>query len=137
MNKLFLIGNLTRDPELAQTTSGVSVCKFSIAVNRSYTNANGERDADYINIITWRGLAENCGKYLSKGKKVAISGSLQASSYEASDGTKRYRTDVVADEVEFLSPQEKEPASPKQTAQTAQKKKINDLKPSDDNGLPF
>lgn len=137
MNKLFLIGNLTRDPELAQTTSGVSVCKFSIAVNRSYTNANGERDADYINIITWRGLAENCGKYLSKGKKVAISGSLQASSYEASDGTKRYRTDVVADEVEFLSPQEKEPASPKQTAQTAQKKKPSDLKLTADDGLPF
>lgn len=136
-NKVFLIGNLTRDPELAQTSTGISVCKFSIAVNRNYTNANGERDVDYINIVVWRALAENCGKYLSKGKKVAICGSLQTSSYEASDGSKRYRTDVVADEVEFLSPQEKESVNPKQTAQTAQKKKPSDLKLTADDGLPF
>ena len=99
MNKVILVGNLTRDPELAQTPSGISVCKFSIAVNRDYTNANGERDADFINIVTWRNLADNCAKYLVKGSKVAVCGSLQTSSYEDRNGEKRYRTDVVADNV--------------------------------------
>ena len=82
MNKCVLVGNLTRDPELAQTPSGISVCKFSIAVNRMYADANGERQVDFINIVTWRGLAENCGKYLSKGKKVALSGQIQTRSYD-------------------------------------------------------
>ena len=137
MNKCILIGNLTRDPELSQTSSGISVCKFGLAVNRNFTNANGEREADFFNIVTWRGLAENCSKYLAKGKKVAVSGQLQTSSYDADDGTKRFRTDVVADEVEFLSPQEKEAAEPKSAAQTAQKKKASDLKQVQDDDFPF
>ena len=103
MNKCILIGNLTRDPELTTTDSGVSLCRFSIAVNRAYANQNGEREADFFNIVTWRGLAENCSKYLSKGRKVAIVGNIQNRSYEDKDGNKRFSTDIVAEDVEFLT----------------------------------
>ena len=101
MNKVYLIGNLTRDPELSETSNGTAVCRFSIAVNRPYA-ANGE--VDYFNITVWRGVAENCGKFLKKGNKVALVGSLQNRSYDDKDGIKRYVTDIVAGEVEFLSP---------------------------------
>lgn len=103
MNKTFLIGNLTRDPELTQTPNGVSVCKMSIAVNRNFTNANGERDTDFFNVVAWRGLADNCGKFLSKGKKIAVCGSIQNRSYETENG-KKFVTEIMADEIEFLSP---------------------------------
>ncbi len=103
MNQVYLIGNLTRDAELNETPSGVAVCRFSIAVNRDYKTESGERIADFFNITTWRGLAETCGKFLKKGSKVAIIGSLQNRTYEDKDGVKRTVTDIVADEVEFLS----------------------------------
>jgi len=103
MNKCILIGNLTRDPELTTTATGVSLYRFSIAVNRAYANQNGEREADFFNIVTWRGLAENCSKYLSKGRKVAVVGNIQNRSYEDKDGNKRYSTDIVAEDVEFLT----------------------------------
>jgi single-strand DNA-binding protein len=102
MNKCFLVGNLTKDPEVASTNNGIAVTKFTIACNRQYTNADGEREADFLNIVTWRGLAENCAKYLSKGNKVAITGSIQTRSYEDKDGNKRYVTEIIADEVEFI-----------------------------------
>ncbi|MDL2220495.1 single-stranded DNA-binding protein [Eubacteriales bacterium OttesenSCG-928-N14] len=102
MNKAILIGNLTRDPDLRMTNSGISVCTFSIAVQRRFANQAGERPADFFNIVTWRGLAENCGKYLKKGSKVGVCGSIQNRNYDAADGTKRYVTEIVADEVEFL-----------------------------------
>lgn len=103
MNKVFLIGNLTRDPEMRSTQSGVAVCNFSIAVNRRFKNANGEQETDFLNVIAWRQLAELCGKYLAKGRKVAVTGSIQTRTYEAQDGSKRSAFDIVADEVEFLS----------------------------------
>lgn len=103
MNKVFLIGNLTRDPEMRSTQSGVAVCNFSIAVNRRFKNANGEQETDFLNVIAWRQLAELCGKYLAKGRKVAVTGSIQTRTYEAKDGSKRTAWDIVADEVEFLS----------------------------------
>ena len=103
MNKVYLIGNLTRDPELSETTSGVAFCRFAIAVNRTFVNADGTRDADFFNITVWRGQAENCGKFLKKGSKVAIVGSLQNRTYEDKEGVKRTVTDIVANEVEFLS----------------------------------
>lgn len=106
MNKVLLIGNLSRDPELSETSNGASVCKMSLAVNRNFTNANGERECDFLNIVAWRQLADNCGKYLSKGKKVAVLGSIQVRSYEAQDGNRRYVTEIMADEVEFLSPRD-------------------------------
>ena len=103
MNKVYLIGNLTRDPELSETTSGVAFCRFAIAVNRTFVNQDGNRDADFFNITVWRGQAENCGKFLKKGSKVAIVGSLQNRTYEDKEGVKRTVTDIVANEVEFLS----------------------------------
>ena len=98
MNKIFLIGNTTKDPESGTTSSGVPYCKFTIAVNRKF-----EKDkTDFINIVTWRGIAETCSKYVKKGRKLGVVGSLQIDSYEK-DGSKRTVVQVVADEVEFLS----------------------------------
>lgn len=103
MNQVLLIGNIVRDPELSETANGVALCRFSIAVNRDYKTENGERIADFFNITTWRKTAELCGKYLKKGSKVAIVGSLQNRTYEDKEGIKRTVTDIVANEVEFLS----------------------------------
>jgi len=103
MNKVYLIGNLTRDPEVSETSSGVAFCRFPIAVNRTFVNGDGNREADFFNITVWRNQAENCGKFLKKGSKVAIVGSLQNRTYEDKDGIKRTITDIVAVEVEFLS----------------------------------
>ena len=103
MNKVYLIGNLTRDPEVSETSGGVPYCRFSIAVNRNFTNAEGNREADFFNVIVWRGQAESCGKFLKKGSKIAVVGSLQNRSYEDKDGVKRTVTDIVASEVEFLT----------------------------------
>lgn len=89
MNKVFLIGNLTKDPEMRSTQSGVAVCNFTIAVNRRFKNANGKQETDFLNVIAWRQLAELCGKYLVKGRKVAVTGSIQTRTYEAKDGSKR------------------------------------------------
>lgn len=107
MNKVFLIGNLTRDPEMRSTQAGISVCNFSIAVNRRFRNQQtGQQETDFFNVVAWRQLAELCSRYLAKGRKVAVSGSIQTRTYEAQDGTKRTAFDIVADEVEFLtSPQ--------------------------------
>ena len=103
MNKAFLIGNLTRDPELRTLPSGVSVCTFTIAINRKFVNQQGVREADFLNIVAWRQLGETCARYLSKGRKVGVTGSIQTRSYDAQDGSKRYVTEIVADDVEFLS----------------------------------
>lgn len=130
MNKCFLVGNLTRDPELSTVGNGISVCKFSIAINRTFANANGEKEVDYLNIVTWRGQAENCGKYLTKGSKVAVCGNIQTRTYEV-DGQKRYATDIVADEVEFLSSRSGD------NADEGQKKQTTELKSTNNEDLPF
>ncbi len=104
MNKVYLIGNLTRDPEMRSTSNGIAVCNFSIAVNRRFKNAQtGQQETDFFNIVAWRQLGELCGRYLTKGRKVAVFGSIQTRTYEAQDGSKRSAFDIVADEVEFLS----------------------------------
>ena len=102
MNKVFLIGRLTRDPELRYTGNNTAVASFSIAVNRSFTNQQGEREADFFNVTVWRKQAENVKNYLSQGSQVAVEGRLQTRNYEDKDGQKRYVTEVVADNVEFL-----------------------------------
>lgn len=104
MNKVYLIGNLTRDPESRATQSGVPVCNFSIAVNRRFVNQQtGQREVDYFNVVAWRQLADLCQQYLAKGRKVAVSGSIQTRTYQAQDGSNRLAIDIIADEVEFLS----------------------------------
>lgn len=138
MNKCFLIGNLTRDPEHNTTANGIAFCRFSIAVNRSYRNSNGENDVDFINIVTWRGLADNCAKYLTKGNKVCVSGSIQTRSYEDKDGNKRSSTEVVADDVEFLTPKSGDgTAADRPPKATAGSKPVMELEQVDDNDLPF
>ena len=104
MNKVFLIGRLTRDPELRYTGSNVAVASFSLAVNRHFTNQAGEREADFINIVVWRKQAENVKNYLTQGSQVAIDGRIQTRSYDGEDGKKRYVTEVVAPTATASSP---------------------------------
>lgn len=106
MNRVFLIGNLTRDPELTETSSGVSVCRFSIAVCRNYKNSDGEYDTDFFNCQAWRGIAESIARYVRKGNKVAVTGSLQNRSYEDSKGDKKTVTEIQVQDVEFLTPKQ-------------------------------
>ena len=137
MNRATIIGNLTKDPELRTTASGVSVCSFTIAVNRNF----GERrDVDFIPIVTWRGLAENCSKFLAKGRKVGVSGRIQVRSYEANNGERRYVTEIIADEVEFLSPKGDEgqrdvPPPPDDAGLFGDEQ--DDFEPLDDEQMPF
>ena len=125
MNRVILIGNLTKDPELSKTNNDLSVCKFTVAVSRSYSRQN---ETDFFTVIAWRTQADNCARFLKKGSRVAISGSIQNRSYDGNDGVKRYVTEIVADEVQFLTTKgqldEDEVALP------------GDLKPVDDT-LPF
>lgn len=102
MNKVFIIGNLTRDPEMRVIPSGASVCTFSLAVNRR-GGQQGQREADFYNVSAWRALGENCYKYLKKGNKCAVVGNLILRTYDGNDGQKRSVLDVTADEVEFLT----------------------------------
>ncbi|MBR2215081.1 MAG: single-stranded DNA-binding protein [Selenomonadaceae bacterium] len=109
MNKVVLIGRLTRDPDVRYTQSGTAVTTFTLAVDRrGARNAeqNGQPTADFIPIVTWQKTAELCGNYLSKGRQVALEGRIQTRSYDAKDGTKRYVTEVVANEVEFIGPRQ-------------------------------
>lgn len=104
MNRAILIGRLTKDPELRYTPSGVSTTSFTLAVDRPFTNQNGDRETDFLNIVTWRKQAENCANYLSKGRLVAVEGRIQTRSYENSNGQRVYVTEIVADSVRFLEP---------------------------------
>lgn len=110
MNKVFLIGNLTKDTELNETQSGVAVCRFTLAVGRNYTQ-NGERETDFFNCVAWRNLGETIHKYCKKGNKVAVTGSIQLRTYEDNNGNKRQAVDIVVQDVEFLTPkaQDEEP----------------------------
>lgn len=132
LNKVILIGNLTKDPELSETSSGVKFCKFGIAVNRPFANSDGEREVDFFNITTWRGQAETCARYLIKGKKVCIVGSLQNREYTDKNNVKRTVTDVIASEIEFLSARSEDDERPAEKAGEAPK-----LEPCDDEELPF
>lgn len=102
MQIFYATGNLANDPELKKTNNDISVCTFRLAVQRDYRNANGVREADFFNVVAWRGVADLCARWLSKGKKVGILGKLANRSYDAQDGTKRFTTEVVAERVEFL-----------------------------------
>lgn len=103
MNKCLIIGNLTRDPELRQTGDGISVCNFTVAVNKRVAKG-GHPEADYFRVAAWRELGENCGKYLAKGKKAAVLGAVSVKTYTDSQGTVRAQLELAADTVEFLTP---------------------------------
>lgn len=127
VNRVILIGNLTKDPELRTTAQDISVCTFRIAVTRPF-----KRDeTDFLSIVTWRRVAENCAKYLAKGSKVGVVGYIQIREYEANDGSKRYVTEIVADDVEFLTPKSEGSGTPNAFDQQ------EDFEPLDDESLPF
>lgn len=104
LNRIVIIGRLTRDPEMRQTPSGTAVCTFTLAVDRGFKSANGERETDFIPVVVWRQLGENCAQYLAKGKLAAVDGRLQIRTYKDKDGNNRIAAEVVADNVRFLSP---------------------------------
>ena len=106
MNKVYIIGNLTGDPELRTTPNGISVCTMNVAVNRRFSSANGERQTDFFRVTAWRQLGETCARNLYKGRKVAVIGEVSARAYTAKDGTARASLEITADEVEFLSPRD-------------------------------
>ncbi len=102
LNRVILIGRLTREPEMRFTASGAPVANFTLAVDRPFLNAQGQREADFIRVVAWRKLAENCSNYLGKGRLVAVEGRLQVRSYQTPDGQTRTVSEVVADNVQFL-----------------------------------
>ncbi len=134
MNKILLVGRLAQQPELRYTQNGVAVARFTIAVNRPFTNQQGERDADFIDVVVWRAQAENCANYLSKGRLVGVEGRLQIRSYETAEGQKRRVAEVVADRVEFLD-------RGKETGQASGEPPAHETGPEDEAGssgdIPF
>ncbi len=102
MNKVFLIGRLTRDPELRYTGSNLPVATFTLAVNRNYTSQAGEREADFLNVVVWRKQAENVKNYLNQGSQVAVEGRIQTRNYDDQEGKRHYITEIIADNVQFL-----------------------------------
>ena len=139
MNKVFLIGNLTREPELTETASGIPVCHFAIAVNRNYSSSDSERQTDFFNCTAWRGLAETIARYAKKGKKVAVHGSIQLRNYEDNQGARRTAVDIIVQDCEFLSPRDSDgfdeiPDAPRQSAP---KKKPTLQAMDDDSDIPF
>lgn len=106
MNRIHLIGNLTRDPEFSETAAGVAVCKFSVAVGRAYADQNGEKQTDFFNCTAWRQTADAVARYTKKGNKIAVIGSMQSRAYEDRQGVKKTVWEVQVSEIEFLSPHE-------------------------------
>lgn len=135
MNSVILIGRLTQDPQASTLDSGHSYCRFSIAVNRRFSR-NGENQADFINIITWDALAQNCVKYLVKGSQVAVQGSIQTGSYER-DGVRRQTFDIRADQVEFLSRANGSGTGAGEAGKPARDQAIDELKEVEDDDMPF
>ena len=145
MNKVFLIGNLTRDPELSTTNSGVSVCRMSIAVSRRFANQDGTRETDFFNITAWRATAEFVSKYFRKGSSICVVGSLQNRTWTDQQGAKHYATDIVADEVNFVDSRNESASSapytndaysaPSFSSDASVAPKFEELKTDDD--LPF
>lgn len=136
MNKVILIGYLAADPDYAQTQSGVPRCTLRLAVQRRFADQNGQRQSDFFNVICWRNMADFAANYLAKGRKVAVEGSLQTRSYDAQDGSKRYVTEVIAENVEFCD-RTPEQAQAGNVVQQAQRVFGNNLVEVDDEELPF
>lgn len=131
MNKVILIGNTTKDVELNTTNSGKNYARFTLAIKRI-----GSEETDFINILAWNKLAENCHKFLKKGSKCAVIGKIQINSYETNDRTKKYTTDIVADEVEFLSAKQSNDLTPTDEETPFDSKKVKQETIQDDS-LPF
>lgn len=132
MNRVMLIGRLTAKPELRYTASNVPFARFTLAVNRTFSNGNGERETDFLNIIVWRKQAENVCNYLDKGSLVSVEGRIQTGSYDDKDGNKRYTTDIVADSVQFLESKNQSRNSDNVTPYDYQDSSSNDISVEND-----
>lgn len=128
MFKIFGTGNLTKEPEMVQTTSGAIACKMTIASSELYTKEDGTRPTQYFTVIAWNKLAENCLKFLGKGSKIGVIGNPQNRSYETSDGVKKYVFEIIAQDIEFLSAKKSE---------VAKEKAEQEVEPIQDQDLPF
>lgn len=137
MNKAILIGRLTANPELTTTNSGVDVCRFSLAINRPFKSQSGETQTDFLNIVVWRAAAANCHKFLKKGSQCAVVGSIQTRSYEDNNGIKRYVTEIVADNVEFLGKANSSYDDAEPVSKPKSRPAVDDLSPIEDEELPF
>lgn len=146
MNKAILVGNLTRDPELRTTSSGVSVATFTVAVSRRYKSQDGTQQADFISCVAWRSTAEFVAKYFVKGSKIGIVGTIQTRTYDDANGVRKYVTEVVCDDVEFVTSKAQNPgaagrdAAPQQAPANADDlfaDELSDFQPLDDAELPF
>lgn len=137
MNKIIIIGNLTRDPELRTVGSGISVCDFTVAVNRRKKDDNGQQEADFFRVTAWRQLGENCSRFLSKGRKVCVVGAVSARAYEVKDGTTKVSLTVNAEDVEFLSPRDEQEDSYTRQERQAIQDENKGFQAVEDNELPF
>ena len=144
MNKVILIGNLANDPEPFTTQSGISRSTFRLAVNRRFANAQGVRETDFLTIVAWRQSADFCNRYLKKGNKVAVEGSIQTRSYDAQDGSKRYVTEIIADSVESVGSRNEGGSQPRSyddgptpPPERPANASMNDFTEVDDDELPF
>lgn len=138
MNRAQITGRLTRDPEMRTTTSQIAVCSFTVAVDRRFKNASGEREADFIPVVAWRQTAEFVLKYFRKGSRIEVCGSIQTRSWEADDGTRRYATEIIADEVGFGDSKNGSGATNTEPAQTTtENSNLPFPLPDDDTSLPF
>lgn len=139
MNTVILTGNVCTDPEAYTTQGGVSRSSFRIAVRRNYRNPNGEYDSDFLNVVVWRGTADYCNKYVKKGRRVCVEGSIQTRSYDAQDGSKRHVTEIIGESIELLDRPEngggERPARPANRPAPAPKGEFEQVDPGDD--LPF
>ncbi len=149
MNKVILVGNLTRDPEKRSTGQGKSVTSFTIAVSRRFKNADGGYDADFINCVAWRSTADFVAQYFQKGSRIGVVGSLQSRSYDDKNGNRRYVTEVNVEEVEFAGPRQSADAAPRAEQPAAAEPvsqpsaddifgdELAEFQPLEDSELPF
>lgn len=145
LNKVILIGRLTKDPEVRYTNANTPVASFTLAVNRNFKNKDGNYDADFINIVAWRKLAELCSNSLHKGSLIAVTGRIQTNSFDGKDGVRRYTTDVLADEIAFLEKKNARSFDKDDNSNNALYEKqdnnygipVDGFNPIDDDDLPF
>ena len=150
MNSVQLVGNLARDPEYGMTPGGVAYCRFTVACQRCFANQQGVREADFINCVAWRQTADFVNRYFIKGNKIGLTGSIQTRSYDAQDGSKRYVTEVIADNIEFVVPRQDSrghasysdhginpPSAAQQPHNEPQRMNMDDFTEVDDDELPF
>lgn len=136
LNRVILIGRLTRDPELRYTPAGVAVTQFTLAVDRPFTSQGGEREADFIPVVTWRQLAETCANYLRKGRLAAVEGRIQIRNYENNEGKRVYVTEIIADNVRFLESANNNRRSPEEEPDEP-RRKSNSGDPFAEDGKPI